>query len=374
MMPPPNRREKKTPVATPASSPSASSSKTKKDKERDKEPPKMKFTPVKCKQCQKECLDPAFFNSDDDDSINCDVCKQWFHKTCTNTTSSEWEALKGSNENITFQCDECLQNKGRNSNQLQMFQQILQDNNDILLKRLESLEVNILQKVDEKIDRKLQEFENKNEKLMDDKIKAHLNSETQTKKDQLEIENTIKTQVNQTLDELKDRDERKNNIMIFNIKESAKTEITEELKEDLHSVIQIIKHTNPELNDSLTNQLSENNIQRLGKKKPTTTDDISTKPRPIKLTLPNEASKFKILKKSYKLKSYQENNKVGLKLDLTKQQQIEERELRQELIRRREQKEDVMIFRGKVIKRSEHETLKKEHSSGTNASDSSTQC
>ena len=94
-MPPPSRRDKKTPGSSP------NPSKTKKEKE--KEPPKMKFTPVKCKSCSKECLDPAFFNSDEDDSINCDICKQWFHKNCTNTTSSEWEALKGSNENITFQ-------------------------------------------------------------------------------------------------------------------------------------------------------------------------------------------------------------------------------------------------------------------------------
>ena len=323
----------------------------------------MKFTPVKCKSCSKECLDPAFFNSDEDDSINCDICKQWFHKNCTNTTSSEWEALKGSNENITFQCDDCVQNKGQNSNQLQMFQQILRENNDVLLKRLESLEVNILQKVDEKIEKRMEEFEVKNEKLMDDKIKAHLASEEQNKKDQQSIEHSIQVQVNQKIDELKEREERKNNLMIFNMKESTKNEFKEELKEDLLSVIQIIKHTNPELNDSITNQLSENNIKRLGKKKPTTSDDVSTKPRPIKLTLPDEASKFKILKNSYKLKSFQDNNKVGLKLDLTKQQQCEERELRQELLKRREQNEDVMIFRGQVIKRSEHEKLKREYSS-----------
>ena len=39
---------------------------------------------------------------------------------------------------------------------------------------------------------------------------------------------------------------------------------------------------------------------------------------------------------------------------------FEEKELRKELQRRREQNEDVMIFRNKVIFRADHEKLKRE--------------
>ena len=353
-----NEKDKKTP------NPTSTPSKTKKEKE----VPKLKFNTVKCKVCKKECLDPDSFNSEDDDSINCEECNHWFHKNCTNTTNAEWESLKGSNENITFRCDDCIANKGQHVNQMQMFQQLLRENNEVLFKRIEGFESKIMLKVDEKIEQKFAEFEDKNEKLIDEKLKAHSKTIEQNKKEKLSLENEIKAHVTQSIDEIKEKEERRNNLIMFNLKESAKEENTEEEKEDLQEILKVSQHTNPELKDTVTNQLTVNNIRRLGKKKtPTSDEDKSTKPRPIKITLPDESTKFKILKKSHKLKDYQENNKIGLKLDLTKQQQMEEKALRQELIKRREQQEDVMIFRGQVIKRADHEKLKKEHSKVTNA-------
>ena len=210
--------EKKTPVSSP------NPAKPKKAQDNTKS----KFTPVKCKVCTKECLDPAFFNSDDDDSINCDVCNLWYHKTCTNTSSSEWETLKGRNENITFRCDDCLNLKAQNNNQIQIFQQLLRENNDILLKRLEGLETKILQKVDDKIDMKMQEYEVKNDKIIEDKIKAQLESEKKNKSDQ-DIHDSIKVQVKQAIEDLREREERKCNLILFNLKESTKTELTEEV-------------------------------------------------------------------------------------------------------------------------------------------------
>ena len=348
-----NEKDKKTP------NPTSTPNKNKKDKD----VPKIKFNIVKCKVCKKECLDPESFNSEDDDSINCEECNHWFHKTCTNTTNAEWESLKGSNENITFRCDDCIANKGQHVNQMQMIQQLLRENNEVLFKRLEGMESKILLKVDEKIEQRMIEFEEKNEKLIDEKLKAHSKTVEQNKKEHLSMENEIKAQVTQSMDEIKEKEEKKNNLMMFNLQESAKEDNNEEEKEDLQAIIKVFQHTNPELNDTVTSQLTVNNIRRLGKKKtPASDEDNSTKPRPIKITLPNESTKFKILKKSHKLKEYQENNKIGLKLDLTKQQQMEEKALRQELIKRREQQEDVMIFRGQVIKRADHEKLKKEHS------------
>ena len=55
--------------------------------------------------------------------------------------------------------------------------------------------------------------------------------------------------------------------------------------------------------------------------------------------------------------------KIGIKFDLTRQQQAEDREMRQELVRRKAANEDVMIFRGKIIERSQLMKLKNEKSS-----------
>ena len=348
-MPPAGKKgdkDKKTPV------PSSTPNKTKKEKEA----PKIKFTTIKCKICNKECLDPDSFNSEDDDSINCEECNHWFHKTCTNTTSAEWDALKGSNENITFRCDNCITYKGQHSNQMQMFQQLLRENNEILFKRLEGLESRIMLKVDEKIDKRFAEYEKKNDKSVDEKIKTQFDLK---KQEQFTLENAIKTHVTETLDEIKDKEERKCNLMMFNVTESSKTNSNEESTDDLQSVKNILQHTNPELNDTVINQLSCNNMKRLGRKS-ASTDEESSKARPLKITLPDESTKFKILRNSHKLKTFKNNEKVGLKPDLTKQQMSEERELRKELQRRRDMNEDVMIYRNKVILRADHEKLKKE--------------
>ena len=76
--------------------------------------------------------------------------------------------------------------------------------------------------------------------------------------------------------------------------------------------------------------------------------------------LPDEHLKFKILKNTHKLKNFTENPKVGVKPDLTRQQQHEEKELREELERRKKKGDDVMIFRGNVILRADHAKLRRE--------------
>ena len=319
----------------------------------------MKFVPVRCKICKKECLDVSCFTSDDDDSINCDICNHRFHRSCIGITStSEWESLKGSNENVTFRCDDCLQNKGQNVNQLEMFQKLLEANNDVLLNRLDNFEKKILKSVDEKIENKMKEYEAKNKHVIEETVKAQINADSQNNQEQATIENAIKTQISQSFDELKDREERKCNLMLFNLKESIKIK-EEEAIEDLESVKQVLQFTNPELKETTISKLSTNSIIRLGKK-PDGPPNENSKPRPVKITLPDEATKFKVLKMSHTLKSYTENPRIGLKLDLTKQQLIEEKELRKELQRRKDLKEDVMIFRNKVILRADHQKLKNE--------------
>ena len=317
----------------------------------------MKFAPVRCKKCNKECLDAKDFTDEDDDSISCDVCNFWFHKACTETSSFEWQALKGSNENITYCCNDCLKKKGQSHSQLEAIKQLLESNNEQLMSRIENIETRILKSVDDKIESKMKEYEEKQNKAIDEKIDAKFAAANNNQQEKVVIESAIKSHVTEHLDEMKEKEEKKLNIMLFNLKESTKTEVIEEASEDLISVKQVLQHINSDLKESVIDKLSIQNIKRLGRK-PEASQDGKT--RPVKVTLPDESTKYKFLRKSHKLKDYQPNPKIGIKLDLTKQQLFEEKELRKELQRRREQKEDVMIFRNKVILRSEHEKLKKE--------------
>ena len=58
-------------------------------------------------------------------------------------------------------------------------------------------------------------------------------------------------------------------------------------------------------------------------------------------------------------------------MDLTKKQQIEDKQLRQEVERRKANGEDVMIFRNRVIKREDHQKLKDEASANSKANPTS---
>ena len=111
------------------------------------------------------------------------------------------------------------------------------------------------------------------------------------------------------------------------------------------------------MTENIIKDMTTEKITRLGRK--TTSKD--SKPRPLKINLPNEATKYKIIRKTYRLKSCPDHPKIGFKFDLTRQQQSEERELRKELEQRKAANEDVMIYRGRIIKRNEHEKLRNEH-------------
>ena len=307
-------------------------------------------------------------------SVQCDFCNNWFHKPCTNLSTREWEIITGRNESVTFCCDNCVQQKGQNNGMLKDLKQDLQNiiesnseqqqqmiraNHEFLINNIETMKKDLFKKIDEKIDVKLQEFAISTEKMVEEKIRACLPTKDQNK-DDLAIEEKVKIQISQSFDEFKERENRKNNLIIFNLKESLKDDMNEAMKDDLEQLKDVLKHTNPEMTDSVIKDLTTDNINRLGRKQ---ANQENAKIRPIKLSLPTEATKYKIIKNTYRLKSCQNHPKIGFKFDLTRQQQQEERVLKLELERRRNANEDVMIFRGKVILRQEHATLKKEQSS-----------
>ena len=76
---------------------------------------------VMCNECDEPC------SQDDKHIINCDICKKWYHKGCTNIKNSEWKFMV-SNPNILFSCDTCLQKKGNDASDIREIKELLQDN------------------------------------------------------------------------------------------------------------------------------------------------------------------------------------------------------------------------------------------------------
>ena len=235
---------------------------------------------VRCYKCRELCLDNDKITDEDMNSVQCDFCSKWFHKPCTNLSKSEWDIITGRNESITFCCDNCVDKKGQNSSMIkdlkqdlqniilsnsQQQQQMIQENNAFLLKSIEAMKVDLFQKIDEKIEVKLQEFTISTEKMVEEKINARLPTNNASKEEK-DIEEKVKIQITQSFDELKDREERKNNLIIFNLKESLKDDLSEALKEDLQNIKEVLKVTNPEMTENTIKYLTTSNIHRLGRK------------------------------------------------------------------------------------------------------------
>ena len=202
------------------------------------------------------------------------------------------------------------------------------------------VEEKIYQTVDKMIEEKIGNQTQTQEKL--DKMLKDV-KETETN-----IEKKIQTEVKIYLDKANEKESRKNNLIIMRLPEQETENPEEELKKDEIEIKKIFDQTNPELKSELTKILNENKIKRLGRKK---TD--KTKPRPIKVTLPDGDMKEQIFKGCKNLKNSTFKN-ISIQNDLTLEEREEGFKLRQEMRERKEKGEDICIFRGKIIPVKDH--------------------
>ena len=285
-----------------------------------------------CKECKNPCLE------DDNLIINCDNCKEWLHKDCTNINSGEWEFLTTS-PNISYSCDTCLENKGKEKSELREIKELLQEHLNETRRSMKNLEDKIYQNVDKIIEEKI----GKNSKTQE-KLETMIN---EVKNVEMNIEDKIKLEVKQQLENKKEKESKVNNLIILRLPEQKTNDPTEEFEKDESEVKKIFEKTNPELKAEIEKILKENKIMRLGRKK-----NDSTKPRPIKVTLPDTDMKRQIFRGCRNLKDSAYQN-ISVQNDLTAEERQANFKLRQELRDRKEKGEDVCIYRDKIIPVSE---------------------
>ena len=92
------------------------------------------------------------------------------------------------------------------------------------------------------------------------------------------FQKTVETQLGQAMQDEREKEEKKNNIMLFNIPESEKLEAAEGAKDDLDLVKEVLNFVNPDID--LTSA-DASTISRIGVKK----DGNDARPRPIKVKL-----------------------------------------------------------------------------------------
>ena len=309
---------------------------------KSKQPPKVTANTsgsiiTKCRECDEVCIDIP--KKDEECSIKCDSCNSWIHRTCSNITPSAWNAIS-TNQNILYSCDVCLEKKGKEVNEIREIKELLKENIRETKNFMAQVEEKIYQTVDKMIEEKIGNQTQTQEKL--DKMLKDV-KETETN-----IEKKIQTEVKIYLDKANEKESRKNNLIIMRLPEQETENPEEELKKDEIEIKKIFDQTNPELKSELTKILNENKIKRLGRKK---TD--KTKPRPIKVTLPDGDMKEQIFKGCKNLKNSNFKN-ISIQNDLTLEEREEGFKLRQEMRERKEKGEDICIFRGKIIPVKDH--------------------
>ena len=154
------------------------------------------------------------------------------------------------------------------------------------------------------------------------------------------IEQNIGVQVSEVLADQREIDEKKNNLMVFNLAESS------DEKEELDKVNELLSYVNDDVN---IEQLNSKNLLRLGLSKPKS----DQRPRPLKIHFDNPEKKWKFIKNAKKLRNSTSFKSVGLSLDKTTKERLEDDKLRSELLRERRNRpdDDLIIFRNKIIKR-----------------------
>ena len=278
---------------------------------------------VLCKKCKHKVLELNEFTESKDESIQCDDCNMWFHRPCSDLSSNEFDFLLNCDKSILWKCNDCISTHGHENKRLTAIEQKL-DTVTNMLNNLGMLEERIMEKVNVIVDKKI-----------NDSIK-NLSEE--------KIEGKIKLQVEEFLDEQNEIEKRKNNIIFYNLPE-------ENIENDLQSVKDIIQKTTPELSAEIEN-IKKDNLIRLGKF--TSNSETSSKPRPLKVSLPDVDFKDSFIKNSRKIRNFPHFKNIHVKKDMTRRQQKFDFDLRKEKNDRKNAGEDVIVYNDKVILRTEH--------------------
>ena len=265
------------------------------------------------------------------DGIMCDRCECWVHSAqkCSELTQDQLKFLvKNKNVAIKFICSKCRV--------------------EFPDKMLAPLDAVARQAV--KIDtfgEAIATLQQQNKEIIDYVKKA-------TKTD-----NSIKVQVSEAIHVQREKDERKHNIILYNIPEADKKAPPAQAElEDIQKVKNVLNFVCPTMDVS---SLNGKIVTRCGNKRVPNEKFPNPKPRPIKIELqsPSEVSQLK--RNARKLKDNEALNHVGISEDKPWKERMEERELRKELSKRRSEGEDVVISiqDKKVILRSELPSKKK---------------
>lgn len=283
-----------------------------------------------CGQCKK-------LVKNENQAMECEICQQWYHIRCQGITKAEYECIKGGGKKkylskLHWYCQTCERmavNFMRTMTSLHVKQKVLEE-------RIYQLEEKFKMKVNqEEVDQlreeiktvregQLQAMEEKQREL-EEKVVMKSKSPNYVSKEDMKknVMEEIETRLQEKEAEKKARKDRKNNLIVFGIKENQATNQKDKQTEDLREIKKI-------LNEICEVQLNEEDVAkviRMGKY-------TESKKRPVIITIKREEKKKEIFQNLQKLRRYVEN--ITITHDLTQKQRKELQELINEAKRKEE--------------------------------------
>lgn len=247
-----------------------------------------------------------------DRGLECEVCENWFHVGCEKVTKEQYEFLMDEeNKTIPWICRKCkgnLKHYAKKVDRLEREKEELKD-------RLEKLEENSL--------------------LMKNEIKD-------------EVINVVFEE----LEEWKEKEEKKNNVIVFNLQEKVCETKEEKHQEDLSLSVQVIKEIGLDIDKE---EIKE--VHRIGKMQSSQEErgeECNRRPRPLLIKLNDTRVKWEIVRNGKRIK---ETGKEHLKRaiivpDQTKKERERNKKLRDELKERRDNGEEGWFIRkGQLARR-----------------------
>lgn len=222
-------------------------------------------------------------------TIQCSICRKYYRNTCCGISSNELRVMSG-NKGYDWTCRNCSSFKN-DFNDLKTFIAGLQEE----IKNLKSSNVSLLDEI-----KALKSIPNAN-----------------NPNNSLDVEEIIQ--------EIEERSRRKCNIVVFGLEESDQNATAELRNNNDRTVVQnMLQIINPNENYTVIKQI------RLGKY-------LQGGKRPVKIVLNNDLEVQRVIKNAKRLKNDNFFKQVTISYDRTPKQIAYYRELRQELIRRKEE-------------------------------------
>ena len=272
--------------------------------------------------------------------LQCEVCQDWFHTECQDMPLEVYSFLCESGSSLHWYCRRC--NKEVASmiammTKLQQRQDKIEGRQDKMESVLENLKAR-----QEKLEKKTDDACNKMKGMQDEVVHVkRATSELETKLDTV-IEAklvTVKQSVKKDVSENLEIDKRKQNIVVHGMKEDDPMMTRTPAQTWMEIAERIIGHG---LKLDPMKHIVE--THRIG-------SPSQDKVRPLRIKLKSVESKIEVLKRAKCLKDVEEYKKVYISPDLTRDQQLLDKELREKVKAFRQQGETgVNIKGGKVIK------------------------